>query len=223
MDGQNRHAGNDRPSEVLWEAITRWFDVGRERWVERAWLLFWRLVNLAAVLLVGFVIVWAVLQPHKPSFIVRSATVRALNLSIPHIFSPDLEVKLAFHNRNRRIGIYYGEATVYATYRDRRITYNTHLPPVSQGVRAKDVWSFPLYGNNDPMDTDTGTHLIPDQQVGEAEIDIKIFGSVKWRVGWYVSNRYNLHVTCQATIPIAGDLARTGATSPLFQPCAVNV
>ncbi|VFQ65351.1 unnamed protein product [Cuscuta campestris] len=155
MDGQrNRHAGNDRrPSEVIWEAITRWFDVGRERWVERAWHLFWWLVIQAVVLLVGFVIVWAVLQPHKPSFIVRSATVRGLNLSIPHIFSPDLEVRLAYHNRNRRIGIYYGEATVYATYRDRRITYNTHLPPVYQGLRAKDVWSFPLYGNSEPLDT----------------------------------------------------------------------
>lgn len=187
------------------------------------------LCSLLILFLLVFLITWAVLHPQKPHFVLQDATIYSFNVSAPNIFSTTLQVTISSHNGNRRIGIYYDQFNVYATYHDQQITYNTVIPAVYQGHKDTNLWSPFLYGNNVPIAPFIGPDLRQDQDSGAVWITVKIYGRVKWRVGTFVSGRYHLHVTCPAYIPF-GNSAKNGGVVvgdavkyQLSRSCAVSV
>lgn len=188
----------------------------------------------AGLLIVGFIlllivlIVWAILQPHKPRFILQDATIFNFNVSAPNILSSSIQVTIYSRNPNSKIGIYYTKAEVYATYRSQQISYYTVIPPVYQGHKDVNVWSPFLYGNNVPIAPYNGVALSQDQSSGAVWLMIKMDGRIKWKVGTLTTGRYHLHVTCPAYITFgnkgnSGILVGSGIKFQLDQRCSVSV
>nr|GLL46093.1 NDR1/HIN1-like protein 12 [Ipomoea trifida] len=164
---------------------------------------------LLFLILLTILIVWAVLQPKKPRFILQDATIYNFNVSAPNIFSTTIQVTVSSHNPNRRVGVYYDKLDAFATYHDQQITYYTVIPPVYQGHKDTNLWSPFIYGNNVPIAPFNGPDLRQDQDAGAVWITVKLNGRVKWRVGSFTSGRYHLHVTCPAYIPF-GNAPKNG-------------
>ncbi|KAL2554174.1 NDR1/HIN1-like 1 [Forsythia ovata] len=195
--------------------ILRWF----------SWLLIFNFIVLIIILLV-----YAILQPKKPRFILQDATIFNLTVSAatPNIISTTIQVTINSRNPNDNIGIYYDKMDVYATYHHQQITYFTAIPPVYQGHKDVNIWSPFVYGENVPVAPFNGLALSQDQTNGVIQVVFKIDSRVKWKVGSFVSGRYHLHVSCPAYVPL-GNNQNTGiwignaVKYQLSQSCSVSI
>lgn len=76
---------------------------------------------LAAGLFVVF-LVWAILHPHGPRFVLQDATIYAFNISEPNFLTSNLQVTLSSRNPND-IGIFYDRLDIYASYRNQQVCW----------------------------------------------------------------------------------------------------
>ncbi|XP_051131262.1 NDR1/HIN1-like protein 1 [Andrographis paniculata] len=164
---------------------------------------------LAFLVLLAVLIIWAILQPKEPRFLLQDATVFNLNVSAPNVISTTIQLTISSRNPNSRIGIYYERLRVYANYNNQQITTPTGIPPVYQGHKDVNIWSPFIFGANVPVAPYNGLLLGQDKSNGGVNFKFKIDGRVKWKVGAFVSGRYHLHVTCPAFVPI-GNSKNTG-------------
>jgi len=180
------------------------------------------------IVLVVVLIVWAILQPNKPRFILQDATVYAFNLSAPNLLTSNFQVTLSSRNPNDKIGIYYDRLDVYATYQNQQITLRTAIPPTYQGHKDVDVWSPFIYGTEVPVAPYNSDALGQDQANGAVQLLIKIDGRVRWKVGTLITGRYHLYVRCPAYITFGSrttgvDVGNNAIKYQLVTSCSVSV
>ncbi|PON70094.1 Late embryogenesis abundant protein [Parasponia andersonii] len=181
------------------------------------------------ILLVTILIVWAILQPSKPRFVLQDVTVYAFNTSVPNFLTSNFQVTISSRNPNDKIGVYYDRLDVFAVYHDQQITYRTRIPPTYQGHKDVNVWSPFVYGNLVPVAPFNSLALTQDQSNGAVLLNFNIDGRVRWKVGTFISGRYHFYVKCSAFINLGGNANNgiiVGANAvkyQLVQRCSVNV
>lgn len=178
-------------------------------------------------ILVVIFLVWIVLQPHKPRFILQDTTIYGLNLSDPNFLSSNMQVTISTKNPNDKIGIYYEKLDIYASYHNQQITLATELPPTYQGHNDVSVWSPFLYGDAVPVSPYLAVSINQDVNAGVLLFNIKINGKLKWKVGSWLSGRYRIFVNCPAYITLGsrsnGINIGTGIKYQIIQHCHVDV
>ncbi|XP_018859037.1 NDR1/HIN1-like protein 1 [Juglans regia] len=182
------------------------------------------------VVLVTVLIVWAILQPSKPRFVLQDATVYAFNVSSPPNFlTSTFQVTLYSRNPNDKIGVYYDKLDVYASYRNQQITLRSQIPPTYQGHKEVNIWSPFIYGTSVPVAPYNALSLSQDQANGAVLLNIKIDGRVRWKVGTFISGRYHFYVSCPAFINFGAAktngilVENSGVKYQLVQNCKVSV
>ncbi|KAL0400528.1 UNVERIFIED_CONTAM: NDR1/HIN1-like protein 26 [Sesamum latifolium] len=65
-------------------------------------------------------LVWLVLHPTKPQFSLKEADINQLNLSGPSLLNSSIQLTLLSNNPNKKVGIYYDEFLLYASYKAKR-------------------------------------------------------------------------------------------------------
>lgn len=189
-------------------------------------------VLIALFIIAGIVIfiVWAVLRPSKPHFVLQDVTVFGLNSTTsPNLLSLSMQVTISSRNPNDRIGVYYLTMDVYGAYRGQQLTLPTLLPSTYQGHRDVVVWSPFLSGDAVPVSPDVALSLQQDQNVGAVLFNVKIDGRVKWKVGTWISGTYHLNVNCPAFIKFghpndhAIALGNSAMKFQIVQSCNVEV
>ncbi|KAL1545645.1 NDR1/HIN1-like protein 1 [Salvia divinorum] len=180
------------------------------------------------ILLLLILIIWSILQPKKPRFILQDATIFVLNVSAANVISTTLQITIYSRNPNSKIGVYYDKLDAFATYRNQQITYHTAIPPVYQGHKDVNIWSPFIYANDVPVAPFNGISLAQDQTNGAIKLTVKLDGRVKWKIGSFISSRYHLHVSCPAYIPLGnsksnGIIVASGVKYQLSQSCTVSV
>ncbi|AEC09183.1 NDR1/HIN1-like protein 12 [Arabidopsis thaliana] len=186
------------------------------------------IIGFIIIVLITIFLVWIILQPTKPRFILQDATVYAFNLSQPNLLTSNFQITIASRNRNSRIGIYYDRLHVYATYRNQQITLRTAIPPTYQGHKEDNVWSPFVYGNSVPIAPFNAVALGDEQNRGFVTLIIRADGRVRWKVGTLITGKYHLHVRCQAFINLADKAAgvhvgENAVKYMLINKCSVNV
>ncbi|KAJ9694989.1 hypothetical protein PVL29_010463 [Vitis rotundifolia] len=179
------------------------------------------------IILVVVLLVWAILQPKEPRFVLQDPTIYALNISTPNILTINIQVTITTRNPNDKIGIYYDKLVTYATYRGQQITPAYLIPPTYQGHKEIITWSPFLSGTGVPVAPYNAIALNQDQSYGAITLIIKINGRVRWKVGTFTSGRYNLNVKCVAPITfgdrssgvVVGDAVKYQMTTT----CSVSV
>ncbi|KAK7263447.1 hypothetical protein RJT34_31037 [Clitoria ternatea] len=184
---------------------------------------------IVLILLIIFLI-WVILRPTKPRFMLQDATIFAFNSSTtPNTLSLTMQVTLTAHNPNHRIGIYYHTLRAYVSYHSQQISLPTAIPDTYQGHKDFTVWSPFLFGYAVPVSPFVLLSLQQDQSGGVVMVNVKVNGRVKWKVGTWISGRYHLYVNCPAYIRFSGDRnIGIGVSSPavkfqLLQSCSVDV
>ncbi|KAL1199189.1 NDR1/HIN1-like protein 1 [Cardamine amara subsp. amara] len=188
-------------------------------------LIVWALVGLIVVVAIVVFLVWAILHPYGPRFILQDVTIYDFNVSQPNLLSSNLQVTLSSRNPNDKIGIFYDRLDIYASYRNQEVTVARLLPTTYQGHLEVTVWSPVLIGSAVPVDPYLSPALNEDLIAGMVLLNIKIDGWVRWKVGSWVSGGYRLHVNCPAYIILGGHFAGGGPAIKyqLVQRCAVDV
>ncbi|KAH6773003.1 Late embryogenesis abundant hydroxyproline-rich glycoprotein family [Perilla frutescens var. hirtella] len=166
--------------------------------------LFAGALGFVIVVLFLILLIWLILRPTKPHFVLQDATVFAFNLSGGNTLTTTVQVTLAARNPNDRIGIYYDRVDVYAAYHGQQITLPTLLPSTYQGHKDSTVWSPFLYGNSVPVAPYLGVALTQDEIAGTVMVNIRVRGRIRWKVGTFISGGYHLYVNCPAYINFGG-------------------
>ncbi|XP_047937679.1 NDR1/HIN1-like protein 1 [Salvia hispanica] len=162
--------------------------------------IFLAAAAFAAAVLLAILLVWLILRPTKPHFILQDATVFAFNLSGPSLLTATFQITLSARNPNARIGVYYDRLDVYAAYHSQQITLPMRLPPSYQGHKDITVWSPFVYGREVPVAPYLATSLGQDELTGTVLIHVRVDGRVRWKVGTFISGSYHLYVSCPAYI-----------------------
>ncbi|XP_020872156.1 NDR1/HIN1-like protein 1, partial [Arabidopsis lyrata subsp. lyrata] len=175
-------------------------------------------------------LIWAILQPSKPRFLLQDATVYAFNVSgnPPNLLTSNFQITLSSRNPNDKIGVYYDRLEVYATYRSQQITFRTTIPPTYQGHKEINIWSPFVYGTSVPIAPFNGVGLDEDKDNGAVMLIIRADGRVRWKVGTFITGKYHLHVKCPAYINFgnkaAGVIIGDNAVKYTFtSSCSVSV
>ncbi|CAA0842998.1 NDR1/HIN1-like 1 [Striga hermonthica] len=177
-----------------------------------------------ATVLVG-ILVFAILRPSKPVFTLEDATVFRLNISAaPNAISAAVQVTVSARNPNGKAGIYYESLHMYANYQSQQVTYVAAIPPAYQGPQGVDVWSPLVYGDSVPIAPYNGLALARDVAGGSVQLDVRINGRIRWRIGPVITGRVHLHVACPAVIPVGREVVVGGTVKyQLSQSCSVSV
>ncbi|OMO83182.1 Late embryogenesis abundant protein, LEA-14 [Corchorus olitorius] len=184
-------------------------------------------LGLLIVIAIVVFIVWAVLRPSKPRFILQDVTIYGFNVTAPNFLTSNMQVTLASRNPNDKIGIYYQKLDIFATYRNQQITLPTLLPRTYQGHQDVTIWSPFLYGNAVPVAPFLEAGLSQDMNAGLMLLDFHVFGQLKWKVGTWMSGRYQINANCPAYISFS-DRIKVAQVGPamkyqLVQRCAVEI
>jgi len=160
------------------------------------------LLALIVIILLIILIVWAVVHPTKPKFILKDATLYSFNLTSPTQLNSIFQVTVQARNPNDKVGIYYDRLLTSAFYQNQQITLPTAIPPTYQDTKDTNVWSPFLRGPSVPIAPYLGSQINQDLAMGTVQVVIKMDGRLRFKVGSYTSGSYGIHVKCQAYIPI---------------------
>ncbi|KAH6774797.1 NDR1/HIN1-like 1 [Perilla frutescens var. hirtella] len=191
------------------------------------WRIFYVSAAFVAAVLFSILLVWLILHPKKPHFVLQDATVYAFNLTAPNLLTATVQITLSARNPNGRIGVYYDKLDVYAAYRSQQITLATRLPASYQGHEDITVWSPFVYGTAVPVAPYLAASLGEDEGTGTVLINVRVDGRVRWKVGTFVSRNYHLFANCPAYINFGNKNSGIAVGSPikyqLLMDCHVDV
>lgn len=194
----------------------------------------YRRLLIGAAVFVGVIsfavfLVWVILRPSKPHFVLQDVTVYNFSVSAtpPYTLTMTMQITISARNPNDRIGIYYLKLDAFGTYRNQPITLPTLLPAAYQGHHDVSVWSPFLQGDSVPVSPFVQELLGQDLNVGAVLVNVKIDGRLKWKVGTWVSTTYLLDVNCPAYIKFSDRNAASAAVVSvlkfqLAQGCSVE-
>ncbi|KAK4773607.1 hypothetical protein SAY87_028626 [Trapa incisa] len=198
--------------------------------------IFTFIIGFLVLILLTIFIVFLILRPSKPSFILQDATVYEFNASSslpvaaaaspdPSFLNSNIQTTVSSRNPNDRIGIYYDQLDAYASYRGQQVTLPVLLPESYQGHKEVIEWSPFLLGRSVPLPPYTGDALAQDLNEGMVLLNVKIDGRVKWKVGTWISGSYHLHVNYPALLMLKTSAAGPGLSMKvqLSQHCTVDV
>ncbi|PKA66814.1 Putative syntaxin-24 [Apostasia shenzhenica] len=183
---------------------------------------------LSLIILVLFVIlvIWLVLRPTKPKFLLQDVSVYQFDLSGTNSLSSNLQITISSRNPNDRIGIYYDRLDIYAEYHNQQITGATSLPTGYQGHNDVNIWSPYLNGVAVPVYAYIADTIGQDENAGLMLIYIKINGRLRWKVGSWISGHYHIDVNCPAFLAVDNSKGNGGSASFRFlkmTSCSVEV
>ncbi|CAL5344214.1 unnamed protein product [Camellia sinensis] len=147
-------------------------------------------------------LVWLILHPSKPEFSLKEADLYQLNLTapLPHLLNSSIQFTLLSKNPNKKLGIYYDELQVYASYKGQQITVGTSLPPFYQDHDESNLLAGSLTGTGLPAGPSFGYELGRDRAAGKLVMSLKMNGRLRWKVGTWVSGRNRFNANCVAVV-----------------------
>ncbi|KAG6436354.1 hypothetical protein SASPL_101250 [Salvia splendens] len=186
--------------------------------------LYLYLTTLLLSLLSVIFIIWLILHPSKPHFSLREADINQLNLSLrPSLLNSSIQITLQSHNPNTKLGIYYDEFLLYASYKGQKITPETSLPPFYQDRHETNLLSASLVGIQLPVSPSFAYEAQRDQGAGRLALSIKGMGQLRWKVGTLVSGRYRFIVNCVAIMPLGPTIPSPPLSSRQTSQCSTSM
>lgn len=167
-------------------------------------------------------LVWLILHPAKPQFTLKEADINQLNLSGPSLLNSSIQLTIQSNNPNKRVGIYYDEFLLYASYKGQKITPEVAISPFYQGHEETNLLSASLIGNQQPVAPSFAYEVQRDQGTGKLVLSFKVMGRLRWKVGTWVSGRYRFVVNCITVMPF-GPIPSPPLSSKQGSQCSTTI
>ncbi|PSS04502.1 NDR1/HIN1-like protein [Actinidia chinensis var. chinensis] len=185
--------------------------------------LFYAFSTFFLSLLSLIFLVWLILHPSKPEFSLREANLYQLNLSGPHLLNSSIQLTLLSKNPNKKVGIYYDQLQVYASYKGQQITVYTSLPPFYQGHEESNLLTASLVGAGLPVASSFGYEVGRDQTAGKLVLSLKMNGRLRWKVGTWVSGRYRFNINCISVMDFGPTIPSGPLSSKQGSQCSTTI
>ncbi|KAD4584229.1 hypothetical protein R6Q59_036928 [Mikania micrantha] len=174
-------------------------------------------------ILLLILLVWFILHPTKPEFAIKEASIYQLTLSGSHLLNSSIQTTFLSKNPNQKVGIFFDEIQVYASYKGQRITLDSSIPPFYQENKDSNLLSVVLVANGLPVDPSFGYEMGRGQMAGRLVLNIKTNGQLRWKVGTWVSGRYMFIVNCVVVLPFGASVPAGPLTSKQGSQCSTTV
>ncbi|KAL1550642.1 NDR1/HIN1-like protein 26 [Salvia divinorum] len=177
-------------------------------------LLFYSLMFFLSILCL-ILLLRFILHPSNPHFSLTQVDINHLNITSPSPFlNSSIHLTLLSTNPNKRTGIYYDGFLLHASYNSHVITPDTSIPPFFQDHQQPNLLSASLLGNHH--------HVDPSLAAGKLPLGFTATGSLRWKVGNWVSRRYGFSVDCVTVLPL-GRRDSTPLTSKQPTVCSTSI
>ncbi|XP_054799339.1 NDR1/HIN1-like protein 26 [Prosopis cineraria] len=183
---------------------------------------FFIISSCFSILLLLILLIWLILRPSKPQFSLKDLDIYQLNLSGPYLNS-SIHLSLLSKNPNQKVGIYYEDFQVYATYKSQQITMDSSLPPFYQTQQESNLLSASLLGNGIPVSPSLGYEVARDRSAGRLVLNVKINGKLRWKVGTWVSGRSRFNVNCVSFVAFGPSVPSGPLSSNQGAQCSADV
>ncbi|KAJ9539570.1 hypothetical protein OSB04_026076 [Centaurea solstitialis] len=160
--------------------------------------LLYTFTTFFSTILLLILLVWLLLHPTNPHFSLKEADVYQLVVSPTHLLNSSIQLTFLSTNPNQKVGIYYDQIQVYASYKAQQITLDSYLPPFYQDHKDTNLLSAVLVANALPVAPSFNYELGRDQMAGRLVLNLKANGLLRWKLGTWVSGRYRFNVNCVA-------------------------
>ncbi|KAK7282502.1 hypothetical protein RIF29_11334 [Crotalaria pallida] len=184
--------------------------------------LFFAFSAFFTSLLLFILLIYFIVHPSKPQFSLTEVDIYQLNLSGPKLNS-SIQLTLLSKNPNQKVGIYYDEFQVYATYKGQQITGDTPVPPFYQSNEESNLLSASLVGNGVPVAPSIGYEVGRDQSAGRLVLNLKVNGKLRWKVGTWVSGHYRFNVNCVSVMAFGPSMASGPLISNQGAHCSTTI
>ncbi|KAG5533935.1 hypothetical protein RHGRI_027956 [Rhododendron griersonianum] len=169
-------------------------------------------------------LVWVILHPSKPHFSLKEVNINQLNISAPHnLVNSSIQLTLLSNNPNKKVGIYYENLQVYASYKGQQISVDTSLPPFYQEHEETNFLSADLVGNGMPVGPSLGYEVGRDKIAGKLVMSLKVSGRIRWKVGTWVSGQNRFDVNCVATVDFGSPVESSSLSTKQGTQCSTIV
>lgn len=185
--------------------------------------LFYGFSTFLLSLLTFIFLIWLILNPTKPEYALKDTNIYQLNLSGPHLLNSSIQLTLLSTNPNQKVGIYYDQLQVYASYKGQQITADTSLPPFYQSHQDSNLLTAYLIGSLLPVAPSFGYEVVRDKTAGKFVLSLIINGQLRWKVGTWVSGRYRFNVNCVAIMPFGPSIPSGPLSSKQRTQCSITV
>ncbi|XP_047937838.1 NDR1/HIN1-like protein 26 [Salvia hispanica] len=186
--------------------------------------LYLYLTTIVLSLLSVIFIIWLILHPSKPHFSLKEAGINQLNLSLgPSLLNSSIQITLQSHNPNTKVGIYYDDFLLYASYKGQKITPETSVPRFYQDLHETNLLSVSLVGIQLPVSPSFAYEVQRDQGAGRLALSIKGMGQLRWKVWTYVSGRYRFIVNCVVIMPLGPTIPSPPLSARQTSQCSTSM
>ncbi|XP_042054552.1 NDR1/HIN1-like protein 26 [Salvia splendens] len=136
-----------------------------------------------------------ILHPSNPHFSLTQVDINHLNITSPSPFlNSFIKLTLLSTNPNKGIGIYYDRFLLHASYNSHSITPDTSVPPFFQDHQQPNLLNASLLGNHHHVDPSLDAEKLP--------LGFIATGSLRWKVGNWISRRHGFSVDCGTVLPL---------------------
>ncbi|XP_071711511.1 NDR1/HIN1-like protein 26 [Rutidosis leptorrhynchoides] len=174
-------------------------------------------------ILLLIILVWFILLPTKPEFALKDADIYQLTLSGSHLLNSSIQITFLSVNPNQKVGIYYDEIQVYASYKGQQITLDSSVAPFYQEHKDHNLISTVLVATELPVDPSFSSQMSRDQMAGRLFLNFKANGQLRWKVGTWVSSRYRFNVNCVSVLPFGSSAPAGPLTSTKVSRCLTTI
>ncbi|KAG6429431.1 hypothetical protein SASPL_107482 [Salvia splendens] len=145
---------------------------------------------LCLILLLCFI-----LHPSNPHFSLTQVDINHVDITSPSPFlNSSINLTLLSTNPNKGIGIYYDGFLLHASYNSHAMTPDTSVPPFFQDHQQPNLLNASLLGNHHHVDLSLVAEKLP--------LGFTATGSLRWKVGNWISRRYGFSVDCETVLPL---------------------
>ncbi|KAL5060357.1 hypothetical protein RYX36_031961 [Vicia faba] len=169
----------------------------------------WKLV-VALIVLFGLIILifYLIVQPRAFKIYVTKAELTQFHYTNSTLHY-DMVLNFTVHNPNKKLGIYYDKVDAQAFYEGARfanVDVITHLNSFRQDKKSSDPMSGVLSGQELLMlHNDQVSEFNKDKSFGVYNIKVKLYFTIRFRLGDSISRKYKPKVKCDLTVPLSNN------------------
>ncbi|KAK3408273.1 hypothetical protein EUGRSUZ_J00544 [Eucalyptus grandis] len=171
--------------------------------VRRAnFLRYFLLAMITFIIIIGAIlfIVWLVLRPRLPVFVVESVTLNNFSISTSsQQVSGHWLVRFQVRNPNQNMKLSYADIESYI-YCNSEPLSRTRLPPFNQGARSQTVVQASFVAMDSFVDGWAVSGIIAERASGVVRFQVRLIALAQFKAGWWPERRASIQVLC-------GDLA----------------
>lgn len=186
----------------------------------------WKLL-VVLIILFGLIILifYLIVQPRAFKFYVTKAELTQFDYTDSTLHY-NMVLNFTAHNPNKKLGIYYDKVeaqTFYEGARFANVDVITHMNSFRQDKKSSDPMSGVFLGQQLlVLHDDQVSEFNKDKSVGVYNIKVKLYFTVRFRLGDSISRKYKPKVKCDLTVPF-GNNNGTGFTFIRLIPTKCDV